>query len=82
LQQELVTWKDDRHDAEQRIQSLNEDYFAAVNSDERRRIASMQGQAVADRGGALQMIDRLQRQMRDVENDYLITGCYEELGRL
>lgn len=42
----------------------------------------MQGQAVADRGRALQMIDRLQRQMRDVENDYLITGCYEALGRL
>lgn len=82
LQQELNTQIDRREEAKDRIQRLSDEYFSAANNQDRQRIAREQSAAVADRQQALQLIQRIERELEDVENDYFITGCEELLGNL
>jgi hypothetical protein len=82
LQHELNIQIDRREEADSRIQRLSDEYFSAADGQDRQRIAREQGAAVADRQQALQLVQRIERELGDVENDYFISGCEDLLGNL
>ena len=56
--------------------------MVARDGAERQRIAVLQGEALADRAQAMQSIALLKRRLRDLNDDYVLTGCDALFGSL